>query len=672
MGVAAEGWIDTRSNDYLGFAALGVSRETEVHDLHVGAGASRLVSGSWPAHDALEVALAAWLGTEACLLFSSGYAANVGVLSALVGPGETVISDALNHASIIDGCRLSRARAVIVPHADLGALDRALADTTGVRWVVAESYYGMDGDSPDLRGIRASCDREGAGLIVDEAHAVGVFGPEGRGVCAEQGVVPDVLVGGLGKAFGGQGGFVATSQLFREWLWNRARSFVFSTGMSPLVSALTLDRLRAMQCAGAERSRLAELCSRLEAKLTAAGVMLPPGRRGPIFPIVFGSEAAVLRAARVAADARVICQPIRPPTVPPGGCRLRVILRATMTEAEVDQVGDGLIQAWRDAGLPSAGAAAPSDGQGAADKASVGVGLPGTILNADVTEAGSGTHGGASRRDEKPWDSAAAASGPVTSGPPKRLAAVPMDHAGEQSRGSGVQHPGMKPRRWLVLGVGTGIGKTYVARGLVSLARELGRPVAGLKPIETGFSAGDSGASDAVALEQASFHVKHPRPHPLYGFQDPVTPALAARRERRVIDLQHVRTWVDAAFALNVESQPEIVVETAGGVFSPLGDDLTNLDLVHAIGTGTWLLVASDRLGVLHDVLSTLHAMRSRARAPDAIVLSAPNTPDASTGTNASELRRMPEMPPIIELPRNSIAPLAALFDASDPPSVST
>ena len=217
--------------------------------------------------------------------------------------------------------------------------------------------------------------------------------------------------------------------------------------------------------------------------------------------------------------------------------------------------------------------------------------------------------------------------------------------------------------RWVVLGAGTGVGKTYVARTLVELLSARGDAVAGVKPVETGVAADGWATTDASALQRSSFHVKHPEPHPLYSFRDPVTPALAARRERCSIDLQRVRGWLETARTAD-GSLPHLVVETAGGVFSPLADGVTNFELASVLGSATWVLVASDRLGVLHDVTATLLAMRANGRAPDCVVLSAPAEGDLSSTTNAAELRRVPNAPPIIELARGetlALAPLLAL-----------
>jgi dethiobiotin synthetase len=214
-------------------------------------------------------------------------------------------------------------------------------------------------------------------------------------------------------------------------------------------------------------------------------------------------------------------------------------------------------------------------------------------------------------------------------------------------------------KRWVVLGTGTGIGKTFVARALVELLARGGEAVAGLKPIETGLSPG-AASSDAASLAAVSFHVKLPSPHPLYAFADPVTPALAARRASTNIQLRAIPEWA-ARVEPTTGNTLQLVIETAGGVFSPISDQTTNLDLALALGPATWILVAPDRLGVLHDIQSCLLAMRALGRWPDWLILSAPELPDSSTGTNAAELTRHPT-PPIISLPRHDALPLERLL----------
>jgi 8-amino-7-oxononanoate synthase len=273
--------VSFSSNDYLGFARLPAP------DAPAGAGASRLIAGERKEHRALERDLAGWLGLEDALVFTSGYAANVGVLSALARPGDLIVSDALNHASIIDGARLSRARVAVVPHLDVRAVDDALARREEARaFVVVESYFSMDADGPDLDALRRVCDERAAVLIVDEAHALGVLGPVGRGRSAEAGVVPDVLVGTLGKAFGAQGAFAAGRSTLRSWLWNRARSFVFSTGLAPSSAAAASRSLARIQAEPELGRRVLALASRLREKLAAANVEVLGF--GHVLPIVLG------------------------------------------------------------------------------------------------------------------------------------------------------------------------------------------------------------------------------------------------------------------------------------------------------------------------------------------------------------------------------------------------
>jgi 8-amino-7-oxononanoate synthase len=255
--------INFCSNDYLGFAsAIAPAVES-------GSGASRLIAGDREIHRVLEQSLASWLGAEDALLFSSGFAANAGALAALLGPGDLLVSDTLNHASIIDGARLSRARVEVVPHNDIDAIASALRRRTEWRaWVAVESYYSMDADGPDLRELRAVCDRHGAGLYVDEAHALGVLGPGGRGMCAAHGILPDVLVGTFGKSFGSQGAFVAGPSVLREWLWNRARSFVFSTGLAPVCAASALRSIERIRSSPDLGAGVLDLAQRLRANLS--------------------------------------------------------------------------------------------------------------------------------------------------------------------------------------------------------------------------------------------------------------------------------------------------------------------------------------------------------------------------------------------------------------------
>ncbi len=324
------------SNDYLGYASEPWPGTVTGRS---GAGASRLVSGNLAAHESAEAALASWLGTEAALLFSSGYAANVGTMAALAGRGDVVVSDALNHASIIDGCRLSGAEVRVVPHLDLVATEAALAGASNARhrWVVTESYFSMDGDSPDLVRLRALCDRHDAGLVLDEAHVLGVLGPHGRGLSAEAGITPDVLIGTAGKSLGLHGAFVAGSQALRLWLWNRARSFVFSTGVSPTLATALASRIERVAADDGARAQLEARGAQLRAGLALLGVPGVASGRGPVLPWVVGASEATVALSRRLRDQGVLVQAIRPPTVPTGTARLRITVHARLSSEDVER-----------------------------------------------------------------------------------------------------------------------------------------------------------------------------------------------------------------------------------------------------------------------------------------------------------------------------------------------
>jgi 8-amino-7-oxononanoate synthase len=319
------------SNDYLGLAKRPAPAAV------CGAGASRLVSGEHAIHRELEVAAAELVGQATALVFTSGYAANVGLVSALAGPGDLVVSDALNHASLIDGARLSRATVQVVPHLDLDATAAALArPRAGRAFVLTESYFSMDADSPDLGALRRLCDEHSAALLVDEAHALGVLGPGGRGLCAEAGVQPDALVGTFGKAFGAGGAFVAGSDALVAWLWNRARSFVFSTGLSPVLAAAALEGVTTAARQPGRRETVLSRAAAVREGLAALGLVLRG--RGPIVPWIVGDARKAVRVAESLVARGIDVRPIRPPSVPAGTARLRITLTAEHTQGDVDRL----------------------------------------------------------------------------------------------------------------------------------------------------------------------------------------------------------------------------------------------------------------------------------------------------------------------------------------------
>lgn len=340
--------VDASSNDYLGFGTSNVSRETFVQSsVTAGAGASRLIHGTAPQHEALERELAAWVGLESALLFTTGYTANVGLLQALGSQDTVFVSDALNHASIIDGCRLSRARVEVTPHLSLEGVEQALTrhGAAPVRCVVTESYFSMDGDGPDLPALRRLCDRYDAALLVDEAHALGVFGRRGGGLCLQAGVVPDALVGTLGKAVGVQGAFVAGTRRLRELLWNRARSFVFSTAPSPLLAEVAYFHVQRTGDADGLRLELHRRCDELRAALAEHRLPVAAGSFGPIVPVLVGDERRTLRVVEYLASEGVLAQAIRPPTVPARTARVRLTVKASWSEGTPGLVAEAVAKA---------------------------------------------------------------------------------------------------------------------------------------------------------------------------------------------------------------------------------------------------------------------------------------------------------------------------------------
>jgi len=350
--------VNLCSNDYLALAAdprLRAASAAAAEREGAGSGAARLVAGDLPVHGALERRLAAFKGAEAALLFNSGYHANAGVPAVLAGPEDAIFSDALNHASIVDGCRLSRARVVRYGHLDVQQLGDELARTRSRRkLVVTDSVFGMDGDAAPLREIAELCDRHGAMLYVDEAHAAGVLGPAGGGLAEELGVAHrvDVHMGTLGKALGSFGAYVAGSRRLVDLLVSRARTFVFTTALPPSACGAALAALDVLRGEPGRRERLRALGLRMKAGLARLGFDV--GRvAAPIFPVVLGTEERALAASRALRVRGFFARAIRPPTVPQGTSRLRVALTAGHTEAQVDAFLVALEDVLRE--LPAAG-----------------------------------------------------------------------------------------------------------------------------------------------------------------------------------------------------------------------------------------------------------------------------------------------------------------------------
>ena len=339
------------SNDYLGLAGHPALREAQAR-VASGSGASHLVTGHQPEHRALEEALAAFTGRDRAMLFSTGYQANLGVITALAGRRDAVFEDRLNHASLLDGGLLSGAKLHRYAHADAAALEHRLAaSSAGRRLVVTDGVFSMDGDVAPLAALAAVAARHGAWLMVDDAHGLGVLGPDGRGTVPAAGLgvaaVP-VLVGTLGKAFGTFGAFVAGSHALIDLLVQRARTYVYTTALPPSVAAATRAALRLLEQEPWRRQRVLDLTARFRTGCAQAGIPLRPSG-SPIQPILVGDARDAVAASEALLARGYYVTAIRPPTVPAGTSRLRVTLSAAHDESQVD----GLVVALAEV-LPAA------------------------------------------------------------------------------------------------------------------------------------------------------------------------------------------------------------------------------------------------------------------------------------------------------------------------------
>ena len=346
--------INFSSNDYLGLAghpALGQAAREAVEQFGVGSGASRLICGSLQPHHELESALAKWQGTESALVFSTGFAAAQGVLTSLLGRGDVVILDKKSHASTIDAAKLSGATMRVFRHNDLENLEKHLqwaADRGGRVLVSTESVFSMDGDHAPLAGIVELKERYGAWLMLDEAHAVGLYGPLGQGLAAAGGLSEriEIRMGTLGKAVGAAGGFICGSRRLTELLVNKARSFIFSTAPSPAVSAAARAGVELIQ--GAEGQSLrSQLWQRVDELRRAAGSLgwQTPAEPSAILPLIVGGEAKAVATMERLREAGFFIPAIRYPTVPRNEARLRVTLTANHTAEDIQQLLDALGQA---------------------------------------------------------------------------------------------------------------------------------------------------------------------------------------------------------------------------------------------------------------------------------------------------------------------------------------
>jgi len=333
--------LNFSGNNYLGLAGHpDLIRAARDYAMRYGTGstASRLIAGNGEAQRELEAFISAWKGTEAALLFVSGYQANAGTISAVAGKEDLILSDRLNHASIIDGCRLSRAKVEVYPHLDLNRLEDLLRQNGFRRKVVVtESVFSMDGHEAPLKEISALCGRWGAILMVDEAHATGIFGPQGQGLAAAEGVVPDIQMGTLGKAVGAAGAYIAGNRALIQLLINKARSLIYTTAApSPVLgAALAGLRIIASEEGRKRRDALRENVKTFGRLLESATGHRSGGNH--IVPILIGDSANALRVSSACAARGVFAQAIRFPTVPEGTARLRFTLMSEHLREDLEK-----------------------------------------------------------------------------------------------------------------------------------------------------------------------------------------------------------------------------------------------------------------------------------------------------------------------------------------------
>lgn len=347
------------SNNYLGLANHPLLKEAAIRAVErygTGSGASRLVSGNMELHEVLEHRVAEFKGTAAALVFNSGYAANTGIIPAIVGRGDILFSDRLNHASILDGALLSRAKLVRYPHNDMVALRKLISETgsSGRRLIVTDGVFSMDGDLAPLRELVALKEEFNALLMVDDAHATGILGATGRGTAEKCGVMSrvDIHMGTLGKALGSFGAYAAGSREIIDYLINRSRSFIFSTSLPPAVLAASIAALDVVDSEeGAElRVKLANNTASFRTALHNAGFDTM-GSETQIIPVFVGGTKEVMEFSQLLLDRGVFVQGIRPPTVPAGSCRLRCTIMATHEERDLSQAVTALTSVGKNLGI---------------------------------------------------------------------------------------------------------------------------------------------------------------------------------------------------------------------------------------------------------------------------------------------------------------------------------
>ncbi|WP_339261433.1 8-amino-7-oxononanoate synthase [Lysinibacillus sp. FSL K6-3209] len=332
------------SNNYLGLATdsrLKKKATEGISKYGTGAGGSRLTTGNFDIHEQLESEIADFKKTEAAIVFSSGYLANVGVISSVMKTGDTIFSDAWNHASIIDGCRLSKAKTIVYEHADMADLERKLRQSygDGKKLIVTDGVFSMDGDIAPLPKIVELAKEYKAYIMIDDAHATGVLGKGGRGTADYFGLKEEIdfTVGTLSKAIGAEGGFVSTSSIAKNYLLNNARSFIFQTALSPSAIEAAREGISIIQNEPERRKQLLKNAQYLRLKLEESGFVIKEGET-PIISLIIGVSHEAMQFSAKLMDEGVFIPAIRPPTVPKGSSRLRITVMATHTIEQLDMV----------------------------------------------------------------------------------------------------------------------------------------------------------------------------------------------------------------------------------------------------------------------------------------------------------------------------------------------
>lgn len=589
------------SNNYLGLAGDPQVRQAAADAAlrwGCGSGASRLISGTMVLHRRLEAELAAFKGCEDAVLCSSGYLANIAGICSVAEKGDAVFSDRLNHASIIDACRLSQARVLVFGHRDLDHLEQLLTECRARRrLVVTDSVFSMDGDLADLPALADLCAKHEAMLMVDEAHATGLLGPHGGGALEAAGLSgkADLVMGTLSKALGSSGGFLAGKRPLMQWVRNRARAYIFDTAPNPASVGGALAALDLARSQPHRRKAALANAGRLAAGLSGLGF---PVREpaAAIVPLVLGEPVVAVQFAKSLLEKGVFVPAIRPPSVPEGAARLRITTMSTHTETHLDTLLHhfGQMQSRR---LPEPGF---GDGDLSAPALRLSELKPGSSRSVRPETDSLG-----SVRDKKAPDA--------------------LDGRLSAAKGA------------FISGTDTGVGKTFILACLALHFSQYGLRIAAMKPVQTGTSAGD----DDLGFVRSKAGISAAMTECPYSFPQPLAPAVAARLSGLEVQVSPIRRSLDRLRTV----ADLVLVEGAGGLMAPLTEDMTMADLAVALQLPL-IVVARAGLGTLNHTALSVELARARGLEVLGIIVNGfPEEPDIAERTNPEELERLTAMP---------------------------